>query len=308
MKYIICNMKYETSNLSYEIYCWGLESLVLVRFRHILQDILAFNRPALVLPPPPTLTLWHRQNGVVVSESGGKGLNLALRWEPLHSSDSVLKRHFCVPLVAADTSQMVASPAGGVARWAVGVQQLLGFHEHMLALVCAASDHAAIVCLVEDGALVEGSGRGGLADEECARHARVMQQHGLTMAATVREGEMMTWASARGTSGIAVLCADERILHISVAVEAMPGSKVEARATAACGAALFVGDGECCGDDNELLAIPLSMCLRHCDANMDVSRGAAAFIRRGRGARGLVCDTLESGLGARSAKRREGNG
>jgi histone arginine demethylase JMJD6 len=139
----------------------------------------------------------------------------------------------------------------------------------MLALACAVIDHAALVCLVQDRALDEGSVKGELAEEDLVRHATVLEQHGLSIAATVPEGEMMSWARAQGPSAFAVVCADARIPHMSAAVGTMAGrSKVDARSTAACGAALFVSSGESCGVGGELLAIPLATCVRPCDADM----------------------------------------
>ena len=248
--------------------CWPQFFCKHPAFALTLQDILAYDRPELVLPPPPPPTLWHRRNGGIVSESGGKGLKLPLHWESLPSAASSELVVFVHCSWLRTRLQQRPCPQevlllGGRG----GVESLLSFHEHMLALACAVIDHAALVCLVQD----EGSFKGELAEGELGRHATVLELHGLSIAATVPEEEIMSWARAQGSSAFAVVCADARIPYMSAAVGGTPGrSKVDARSTAACGAALFVSNGECCGVDDELLAIPLAACVRPCDADMSL--------------------------------------
>jgi len=68
---------------------------------------------------------------------------------------------------------------------------------------------------------------------------QVLQQHGLSVAGSVREGEMRSWASSRGARSWAVVTVDHRLAYLTRALASM--SRELGNAAAAVGGKSMVG-------------------------------------------------------------------
>ena len=268
--------------------CWPRLCREHPAFALTLQDVLANVRPDLALPLPPDTHLLKRKNGGIVAEDGGKGLRLPLEWvrvadaggagAEIAANDgawrraegaangavflhrtwlrSLLSRRPCTASVL----------SGGRGR----MQQLLGFHEHILALACSVSacgvndeTGAHVLCLVNPA-------DGSLADEPAEEELRVLQQHGLTVSGLVEQGREREWSISHDLSCMAVVDAGQECLAAAVAAVSAPGSRnvTQVHAAPSCGGAvLYVADGAVCGLDDELLSVALTSCLTVGDAD-----------------------------------------
>ena len=110
--------------------------------------------------------------------------------------------------------------------------------------------------------------------------ARVLQQHGLTVAARVSEEAMEAFARSRGARAVAVVADDGRLRHVSAMLAELQvlhpccTSRLVARETPADGLALFVsqdaggvGEGARVNLGDELLVVALARCISMQDIN-----------------------------------------
>lgn len=318
--------------------CWPQLFCQHPAFALTLQDVLAHARPEIDLPPPPDTNLLKLANGGIVAEDGGKGLRLPLQWEHVTGGEAeaelaghdgassrgaiFLHRTWLRSLLSRRPCATSVLPGLPGAPRRGRVQQLLRFHEHILALACSVSRCGAngsrtahLVCLVEPG-------DGSLAHEPADEEARVLLQHGLEVSATVEEGKEREWSASNNVRYLAVVDGQRAVSgRLAAAVEtatAAPGARnrIQVLANESCGGAgLYVADGEVIGVDEELLAVPIASCISESDADRHVvasmlhhqrgggggegSRGGGGWLRRG-----YCCSLLEGGAGASPSFRR----
>jgi len=278
--------------------CWSGLFVQHPAFALTLQDVLAAARPDLVLPPAPDISLLKQKNGGIVAEDGGKGLRLPLKWERVADGETDMFPGEADMFPHADATRGVVFVHRTWLRSLVGrrpcaasilpggggrAQQLLRFHEHILALACSVRGGGAradttphLLCLLEPA-------DGSLAGERAEGEVCVLQQHGLEVSATVDEGKARSWAAARRLSLMAVVGAHQGSAaeRLAVAVAAVPGTHnvTEVLGTpSSAGVDLFVADGHTCSVGEELLAVPLASCLAARDADLSL---VATVLSRG---------------------------